>query len=138
MTEGLATGYDMRDGQQMVRFPLQRRAFDAEHGFPWSSCAPFVENTRGVLIHRPRSGVTFNCHKTPHIGIKFWCGMQISTSKKNITLLYVPPEGEILCARCEEFAVENGLPPADELAGRHVHKGRTKAVVTCCNIESKP
>ena len=29
-------------------------------------------------------------------------------------------------------AVLAGMPPADKLAGRHVHLGRIKAVQTCC------
>lgn len=45
----------------------------------------------------------------------------------------VPPDDRILCARCEAIAVANGLPSADELAGRHVHKGGVVAVATCCD-----
>lgn len=101
----------------------------------WISCLPFVENSRGVLIHRPRSGQTYNIHKTgPHIGIAFWCGMHIASGGKNITFLEAPPEGKILCERCEANAVKNGMPTADELAGRHVHKGGVVAVVTCCEV----
>lgn len=105
--------------------------------FPWASCLPFVENSRGMLIHRPRSGATYNLHKSPHIGVGFWCGMSVTSSGKNLTFLESSPEGKILCQKCEENAVANGLPSADELSGRHVHVGRTIAVVTCCaNIEN--
>ena len=36
--------------QQPKRHPLHRDKI-----LPWASCAPFVENSRGVLIHLPRS-----------------------------------------------------------------------------------
>lgn len=124
----LANGYDMR-------LPLERPKKVTTNEFPWTRCLPFVENSRGTLIHRPRSGATYNIHRTgPHIAIGFWCGMQVSSGGKNLTFLAAPPEGRILCERCERIAVENGLPSADELAGRHVHKGRTVAVATCCDL----
>jgi hypothetical protein len=133
----LANGYDMRDWQPMTRLPLEVKRFHSENGFPWSSCAPFVENSRGTLIHRPRTGSTYNNLKAgPHIGVHFWCGMCVATSKNNLTFLSAPPEGRILCERCEAAAVASGLPSADALAGRHVHKGRTKAVATCCPHET--
>jgi len=96
----------------------------------WASCLPFVENTRGILIHRPKSAATINIHKQPHNVIHYWCGNGVSDSK-NLTLLDVPPDGSILCELCEQNAVYAGLPSADSLAGRHVHKGRLKAVKTC-------
>lgn len=116
----------------MTKLPLEIRPFDKKHGFPWASCMPFVENSRGTLIHRPRSAATYNMHANPHNGVTFWCGMAVSTSKKNLTFLSTPPADKILCERCEVVAVKAGMPSADELAGRHVHKGRTVAVVTCC------
>jgi len=117
------------------KFPLERQKKIHKNEFPWASCAPFVENSRGTLIHRPRSGSTYNLHRTgPHIGVGFWCGMHVASSGKNLTFLAAPPDGRILCERCEAAAVANGLPSADELAGRHVHKGRTVAVATCCDL----
>lgn len=137
VSDGLANGYDLRD-PSTVRLPLERPKKKHDKEFPWSACAPFVENSRGVLIHRPRSGSTYNIHRAgPHIGIKFWCGMSISSDGKNITFLTSPPDGRILCERCEAIAVANGLPSADELAGRHVHKGGVVAVATCCVITPK-
>lgn len=132
MSEGLASGYDLHDAP-ITKLPLERTAFHAKNGFPWKSCAPFVENSRGVLIHRPRNGATYNLHKKPHVGVSFWCGMSTSSDGKNLTFLTSPPEDRILCARCEAAAVANGLPSADELAGRHVHKGGVVAVATCCD-----
>lgn len=121
----------------MLKLPLEIRDYQqSKHKiFPWSSCSPFVENSRGMLIHRPRSGATYNLHRKPHISVSFWCGMATASSGTNLTFLTSPPEDKILCARCEAAAVAKGLPSADELAGRHVHVGRTVAVVTCCDAE---
>lgn len=117
----------------MIKLPLERSKTKATpKQVPWASCAPFVENSRGQLIHRPRTGMSYFIHRNPHIGIGFWCGMGVATDGKNLTFLASPPEGKILCEKCEAAAIANGLPSADELAGRHVHKGRTKAVRTCC------
>ena len=102
-------------------------------GFPWASCSPFVENSRGVLIHRPRKGMTYNIRKRTHAGITFWCGMAACGDGKKFTFLDAPPPGRIVCEKCEAAAVKAGLPSADELAGKHVHKGRTVAVATCCS-----
>lgn len=117
----------------MIKLALDKPKKTSANQFVWASCAPFVENSRGMLIHRPRNGSTYNIHKHPHIAVGFWCGMAVSTSGKNLTFLAQPPDGKILCERCEAAAVANGLPSADELAGRHVHKGRTVAVSTCCS-----
>ena len=46
--------------------------------------------------------------------------------------LYAPPDDKLLCEACELSAVLAGLPSAYELAGRHVHLGRIKAVRVCC------
>lgn len=120
-----------------AKVALERPKRVVDYQFPWLSCAPFVDNSRGVLIHRPRSGSTYNLHRTgPHSAIHFFCGMVV-TGGKNFTFLDVPPEGRILCERCEVVAVANGLPSADELAGRHVHKGGVVAVATCCNLGTR-
>lgn len=133
MSEGLATGYDLSDtGSTITRLPLERPRKISANEFPWAACAPFVENSRGTLIHRPRNGSTYNIHRRPHVSVHFWCGMGTSSDGKNLTFLAAPPEERILCARCEAIAVANGLPSADELAGRHVHKGGVVAVMTCC------
>ena len=100
---------------------------------PWKACLPFVDNSRATLIHRPRSGSTYNIHKKPHIAVSFWCGYTVTASDGHLAFLDSPPDGKILCEKCEAAAVKNGLPSADELAGKHVHKGRTVAVVTCCS-----
>ena len=126
----------MNIAQKIVKLPLEIKQFHVKNGFPWASCAPFVENSRGQLIHRPRMGATYNIHKRPHVGITFWCGMAVASDGKNLTFLAAPPDGRILCERCEANAVASGMPSADELAGKHVHKGRTVAVATCCHADN--
>ena len=121
-----------------MKLPLERGTIGpTPKKVPWASSLPFVENSRGVLIHRPRSGMSFYIHRSPHIGIGFWCGMHTASDGKNLTFHDAPPDGKILCERCEAAAVAAGLPSADELAGRHVHKGCTKPVITCCAARVK-
>ena len=112
--------------QQPKRHPLHRNKI-----LPWASCAPFVENSRGVLIHRPRSAQTITIHKEPHMAVHYWCGNGVA-GKRNLTFLVAPPDDQLLCEACERNAVLAGLPSAYELAGRHVHLGKIKAVQTCC------
>lgn len=100
---------------------------------PWVSCKPFVENTRGVLIHRPRMVTT---HKIgprwdAHLAVHAWCG-NAATGRKNFTFLDAPPQGRIVCARCEDAALAAGLPSSEALAGQHVHTGGVVAVARCC------
>lgn len=99
--------------------------------FPWASCAPFVENRRGLLIHRPRSVATFVSSRWTHFSVHYWCGCCANNDNGNLTFLEAPPVESILCERCEQKAIEAGLPSAEELAGRHVHIGKLKAVLTC-------
>lgn len=118
----------------MLKLALQQRKRHAMHRdkiLPWASCAPFVENSRGVLIHRPRSAQTIAIHREPHMAVHYWCGNGVA-GKRNLTFLAAPPDDKLLCEACERNAVLAGLPSAYELAGRHVHLGKIKAVQTCC------
>lgn len=117
----------------MALVELERPRQISSRQAPWKACLPFVDNQRATLIHRVRTGSTYNIHKQPHIAVGLWCGMAITASDNHITFLDAPPDGKILCERCEEMAVKAGLPTSDDLAGKHVHKGRTKAVITCCD-----
>lgn len=103
----------------------------------WKSCLPFVENTRGVLIHRPRCVATHKvAERWPsHIAIHYYCGA-VATGGRHLTFLTKPPTSAILCAGCERNALKAGLPSADTLAGRHVHIGGVKAFKHCCKEES--
>ena len=112
--------------QQPKRHPMHRDKIR-----PRASCAPFVENSRGVLIHRPRSAQTITLHREPHMAVHYWCGNGVA-GKRNLTFLAAPPDDKLLCEACELSAVLAGLPSAYELAGRHVHLGKIKAVQTCC------
>lgn len=102
----------------------------------WRDSEPFVENRRGILIHRPRSVNMYNNLRKPHIVVSFYCGNQTTDSVGNVSFLSAPPEDAILCQACEFRAVMAGLPTASSLAGRHVHVGKLKAVMTCCAEKS--
>jgi hypothetical protein len=58
--------------------------------------------------------------------------MGVSSQGDNLTFTDSPSDGLVLCERCEAIAVDNGQMSADDICCRHVHIGRTKAVVTCC------
>lgn len=98
----------------------------------WTECLPFVENKRGVLIHRPVQVSMHKCGKRPvHLGVHYWCGA-VATGRDNFTFLSKPPNGKLVCTHCEAKAVAAGELTADKLVGRHVHRGRVKAVRACC------
>jgi hypothetical protein len=59
--------------------------------------------------------------------------MVVSSHDRHLTFTSNPSDDAILCERCETNATRNGLPTADELVGRHVHKGKVVPVVTCCS-----
>lgn len=100
----------------------------------WKSALPFLENNRAVLIHRPRSVATVakSCvSKYPYFVASMWCGATF-VNDRCWTFLEAPPEGKIVCARCENAAVEQGFQSSDSLVGKHVHIGGVKAFATCC------
>ena len=118
----------------MLKLPLRPKAKRNDLGFneyPWASCAPFVENSAGRLIHRPREVTTFKIYRAPHIAVTNWCG-NTHVGMNKFTFLEQPPYGKLLCERCEIAATFAGLPSADALSGRHVHIGKIIAVQTCC------
>lgn len=106
----------------------------------WRDCEPFVENRRGVLIHRPKAVNVYTTSRRSkmHIAIHFYCGSGTTDCDKsqNVTFLAVPPEDSLLCAACEARAVMAGLPTTTSIAGRHVHVGKLKAIRTCCAEEA--
>jgi hypothetical protein len=104
---------------------------------PWASCLPFVDNSKAVLIHRPRSICTHKISSRwgAHIAIHCWCGNSMTGTKK-FTFLEAPAEDRIVCARCEDNAVASGLLPSSAIAGRHVHTGGVIAKSRCCGTET--
>lgn len=104
-----------------------------KRGIPWTSCSPFIDNSRAVLVHRPRYVTTHKISDRykPHIAVELWCGGGFAGGRK-LAFVDAPPDGKLLCARCEAKAVEAGLPSAAELAGQHVHIGRLVAQQVCC------
>ena len=118
-----------------MKLPLKKDKGVPRGSVAWTSAPPFVENSKGVLIHRPHH-VTNHNSLTPrwksHLAVHMLCGMTCTGTKK-FTFLDAPPVGRILCAKCEAIAQEKGLPSADQLAGRHVHVGGVVAVTTCCS-----
>jgi len=109
-------------------------------GIPWTACEPFVENSMAALIHRVRYVTAYKIgDRWPaHLAVESWCGNS-STGTKKFTFRAEPPEGRILCARCEDAAVRFGHPSTETIAGRHVHTGGVIAVARCCSAtKEKP
>jgi len=100
---------------------------------PWNSAMPFVDNSRAVLIHRPRMVSTFNHFKEPYIAIWCYCGISFTGGKEFTFLPSMLGVNKLLCARCEEIAIKNELPSASSLTGNHVHIGKLKAIKVCCD-----
>ncbi len=102
----------------------------AHNGFLRSS-EPFVENSRGILIHRPRSVDFYQIpSRPPHLAIHYWCGAQ-TTGTKNLTFLSAPPDGRLVCHACENRALMAKQKSSTELAGRHVCTGKLRAYNSC-------
>ena len=116
----------------MLKLKLKISEFARKNGMPWTSCTPFVDNSRAMLIHRPFAVTTYRTHKNSHTSVHYWCG-NVSSGTNVFTFLDSLNGNKLLCARCEERAISQGLPSADELVGRHVHKGKLVAVQTCCS-----
>lgn len=95
----------------------------------WIESEPFVMNSRGHLVHRPRM-VTSRKNKAPYISIHYFCGQSVTGNKK-FTFLDMPPEGSLVCHACESRAVMAGHKSAAEIAGRHVCVGRMKPFNIC-------
>ena len=115
-----------------MKLPLKRHK-DHRFGIAWKEASPFIDNSRAVLVHRPRYVTTHKIGEKwkAHISIECWCGNSFSGTKK-FTFLDVPPSSKLLCARCEANAVNHGQPTAESITGRHVHIGRLVAQQMCC------
>jgi hypothetical protein len=92
---------------------------------------PFVENPRGLLIHRPRDAalrVWPSGKWASYIVVHNWCGASFT---KKTTFVKDIPAGALLCKRCEIAAVRAGLPSAEEITGHHVCIGGVRAYNAC-------
>jgi hypothetical protein len=109
----------------------------ARSGVHWTACEPFVENTMAVLIHRVRYVTTHKIGERwpAHLAVSCWCGNTMTGTTK-FTFLDAPPDERIVCARCEDNAVDSGLPTSRQLAGKHIHTGGVVAVKRCCDGEA--
>lgn len=102
----------------------------------WTEVEPFIENTRAVLIHRPRHVAVHRISKkyAPHLAVETWCGTTYTGTKK-FTFLDRIPKGRLLCERCEVAAFARDLPTAESIMKKHVHLGRVVAQQTCCSTK---
>jgi hypothetical protein len=116
-----------------VRLRSRRKKWDNVR--EWETAPPFVVNPRGILVHLIRDGATHLRDGEPsHHSVTYWCGncCCIDLDLVNEALVDDPPAGRMLCSFCEAKATAAGHRPADEIAGRHVHKGVVRAHRVCC------
>jgi len=95
-------------------------------------CAPFVENKCATLIHRPIEVVYRKSRLNGHVYIcvDYMCGNGACGENK-FTFLDAVPEGRIVCASCEQSAIDAGLQTSSEITGHHVCVGGVKAISRC-------
>lgn len=116
----------------VLRLPLQHPRSTKGQILNWKNSAPFVINSRGMLVHRPRTVQVYECIPPSHIAIHFYCGMT-TTGRRELTFTDALPDDAIVCHRCEMIAVEkNHLPTSSFIVGRHVHVGGVRAYTICC------
>lgn len=96
-------------------------------------CEPFVKNKMAKLVHRVRH---FGVHKIsgrePHFCVDYICGN--SSAGGSDKFLFVPSlsSADVVCARCEEAAIQAGMPTSSEISGRHICIGGVKVYSMCC------
>lgn len=107
--------------------------------YDYEECEPFVDNTRAVLIHRVRHLAEHKISERwpGHFSVVAWCGNSFTGQPKKFTFLDAPPQGRLLCERCEAASFAAGEPTAESIVGRHVHLGKVVAVQTCCQKGGK-
>jgi hypothetical protein len=102
----------------------------------WTRSPPFVLNPRGLLVHRVRYVVGIKSHSLNlshfHVGYECGNGCNVDLELIREVLHADPPRDRLLCDFCEFKARGDGQKPADEIAGRHVHRGRLRVFRTCC------
>lgn len=93
----------------------------------WTASVPSVSSRFGVLVHRIKSGSTYlHNGKHSHDTAQYWC----CNGTTQQIMLSEPPEGRLVCEKCELQAVRAGEPTSAELVGRPVALGLIKAIKT--------
>lgn len=104
----------------------------------WVESPPFIVNPRAELTHRVRHVTAFwEDASITHYAVDLICGGTFLVEGKRRTkiddvLVFDPPTDRLLCQRCETVAAAMKLPTGDQLAGRHVHRGKLVPEQTCC------
>jgi hypothetical protein len=124
-----------------MKLMLDAKLFPNKHAkASFRSSMPFIENTKAILIHRPRAAALYQIESVngkkyaPHLAVKCYCGNTFCGSKKIIFHDTLNNE-MIVCARCEKEAIKAGLPSSSDICGKHVHTGGVKAFKNCCGEE---
>lgn len=122
---------------QKSHVPLVKHRHAHEDRHWLKSALPFFANPRGKLIHRVKS-VTVYCNGETfsHYHVDYECGGGANAHDLNDNSAD-PPKNRLLCELCEFKAIQRRQKPADELAGRHVHKGRMVPQQTCCEAKRR-
>ena len=121
--------------------PLKQRKRGTGLGeFDWTHAPPFFLNPRGILLHRVRDVRTHLADDgmERHHSVHYLCGNGVCFDlfDEDDKFHEKPPKDVLLCARCETMAVKLGEKPADQIAGRHVHRGELRAYRLCCRKKS--
>lgn len=98
----------------------------------WRMGLPFVMSRSGILVHRLKAARSHIFEgKYSHDSADYWCGNG-GCSRLHFA---EPPADRLVCALCEAKAIAAGEKSSDELLGRHVHIGTTRAVRSCCQTD---
>ncbi len=100
----------------------------------WKESEPFVNNTRGQLIHRVRWVESIRYYgEHRHLAVRYMCGGGTTgDTDENLEFCATVPKGRVLCARCEAQSAVEGQKTAEQLCRKkHVCKGGTVIVKSC-------
>ena len=68
---------------------------------PITKGLPYVNNSRGWLIHSVRSAATHRVHRYPHMSVQTHCGASFAGSPVKLHLTKNPNDGgKFFCKRC--------------------------------------
>ena len=117
----------------------RRHKLDRDKRFkltPYYQSAPFYFGPTSKLVHRVKTMTKLKTpwERLPRFLVEYWClGHAYNATELVVDdcLFFVPPEGALVCHRCELNAVQAGLPTSDELAGTHVCLGTCKPINIC-------